>query len=163
MPTVKLWPARTVCSNDMEPLHPNDPMWKLLGNAREAGPRPNFTQNVVRKARQTPQARGWWQGLKEWIQDHPAACPRMALAGAAAILLVCVIIWPFDGRETAPVVVDAPVRTVPANADQTAAIEESPLVADVETQWENMDRIDALLAIEDTSTFSDSEIMFLLY
>ena len=48
----------------MEPLSPQDPIKHLLAQAREVEVRPNFTQNVLRAARQTPQDRGWLAGLR---------------------------------------------------------------------------------------------------
>ena len=50
----------------MDPIPPNDPLWKLLGQSRRVEVRPNFTQNVLRAARQTPQERGWFARLRTW-------------------------------------------------------------------------------------------------
>ncbi len=147
----------------MEPFHPNDPVWKLLGNARKIEPQPNFVQNVVRQARQTPQSRRWWQAVGDWFEGHPAALPRLAVASIAVLLVIGVMNWPHDGRSPSSVATEDSHPPAPAAVSQPAPLGESPLVADVETQWENMDHIDALLAIEDTSALSDSEIMFLLY
>ena len=52
----------------MEPFTPDDPLWKLMGNARPVVPRPNFTQNVLRAARLEPQVTGWRRRLWCWWQ-----------------------------------------------------------------------------------------------
>lgn len=148
----------------MEPFHPNDPVWKLLGNARKIEPQPNFVQNVVREARQTHQSRRWWQAVGDWFDGHPAALPRLALASVAVLLVIGVMNWPHDGGSPGSVATEDSAPPASEAVSQPAPpLGESPLVADVETQWENMDHIDALLALEDTSALSDSEIMFLLY
>jgi hypothetical protein len=48
----------------MEPFSPQDPLTKLLAQARKIEARSNFTQNVVRAARQTPQDRGWLAAVR---------------------------------------------------------------------------------------------------
>ena len=139
----------------MEPLDPNDPLWKLLGKARPVEPRPNFTQNVLRAARQTPQTRGWWPKISEWLRDSPAALPRMVLTAAAAVAFAALVAVQLRTTDTAPML----ALQTPALVTSVA---ELPLLA-VETQLESIDQVSALLALEDTSTLTDSEINFLLY
>ena len=151
----------------MEPLDPQDPLWNLLGKGRAVEPRPNFTQNVLRAARQTPQARGWWARVNGWFEDHPSAFPGVAVSAVAAVLLGMGAFFLSAPSRTMSVVVknDATpaVRTMEAPAQVSAvAAAETPLIA-VETQLENIDQVSALLALEDTSSLTDSEIGFLLY
>lgn len=151
----------------MDPLEPNDPLWKLLGKSRAVEPRPNFTQNVLRAARQTPQTRGWWAGVREWFADYSSATPRFAVGVAAAAVLVVSVISQIRPSVTAPELagkemVPAKPAEVPARQISALSAVETPLVA-VETQLENIDQVSALLALEDTSSLTDSEISFLLY
>lgn len=141
----------------MEPLEPNDPLWKLLGKGRAVEPRPNFTQNVLRAARQTPQTRGWWAKLSEWFSDHPSSLPRLATGAAIVAVLGISLASQFSPDHSSMQVAKVPSVTTP-----TAVAAEPPLLA-VETQLENLDQVSALLALEDTSTLTDSEISFLLY
>ena len=145
----------------MEPLDPNDSLWKLLGKARPVEPRPNFTQNVLRAVRQTPQTQGWWVKLSEWLQDSPSALPRMAFAAAAALTIAALVATQFRTADTSSDLarkVSEPVVEAPA----VTTVAEPPLLA-VETQLESVDQVSILLALEDTSTLTDSEINFLLY
>lgn len=141
----------------MEPLEPNDPLWKLLGKGRAVEPRPNFTQNVLRAARQTPQTRSWWAKMSEWFSDHPSALPRLAASAAVVAVVGISLASEFASHHSSSQFVKAPSVMTP-----TAAVAEPPLLA-VETQLENLDQVSALLALEDTSTLTDSEISFLLY
>ncbi len=136
----------------MEPLQPNDPLWNLLGRAKPVKPRPNFTQNVLRAARQAPQEHGLLARFREWFADRPGSFARIALTSGAALL-----IGVFALTQNAPVAQPSLVTaSVPAP-------QETPLVAEVETQIDNLEQIHALLAAEDTSGLSDREIAFLLY
>lgn len=53
----------------MDPLTPDDPLWKLLGQSRPVELRPDFVRNVLRAARQTPQDKGWLASLKARWQE----------------------------------------------------------------------------------------------
>ncbi len=161
----------------MEPLDPNDPLSKLLDQARSIEPRGNFTQNVLREARQTPQDRGWLASVRSWLTDTPAAVPAFRLAAMTAILTIVAVAWwkQESAVSSAPSVAEvipeppAPVQSMAAKSspveivDSESLLEESPLVPEVETQWQNLDHLDALLAVEDTSMLSDSQIAFILY
>lgn len=143
----------------MNPLEPQDPLWKLLGKSREARVRPNFAQNVVREARNTPQERGWLAGLKRWWGEAESVLPAGRLIALAAVVLVgglAWVKWAEDGAAKAEVAVAAPLV-------ETARMTEAPLVPEVETQLESLDYLDELLALEDTSALTDREIAYLLY
>lgn len=144
-----------------DPLQPNDPLWNLLGKAKQPEIRGNFVPDVLREARQTPQSRGWWTGVVEWFQDSPAALPRLAVAAAAVAALVGLTVMQISSPQPQQAEVAAAINIT--ETSQSPAVAEPPLVADVESQWENTEHIDALLAMEDVSTFTDSEIAFLLY
>jgi hypothetical protein len=143
----------------MNPLEPQDPLWKLLGKGREADVRPNFVQNVVREARQTPQERGWWVGLKAWWTYATGMVPVGRLVAGVAVLVVFGMVAVSGLKESA---VEDPVVAV-AEPESSAAAVEAPLVPEVETQLESLDYLDELLALEDTSALSDREIAYLLY
>lgn len=142
----------------MEPLSPQDPIAKLLAQARAVEVRSNFAQNVVRAARQTPQDRGWLAALRTWWEDVSLAAPAgkwaFATVSVAAIALALVIF-----------------QTQPATAPQLAKQEVPQMVlpdlpllpAAEETPWQATFDTQALLAVDDTSQLTDSEIGFLLY
>ncbi len=144
-----------------DPLQPNDPLWNLLGKARQPEPRGNFSQNVMRAARHTPQTRGWLAAVMDWLRESPSALPRLAVAAAAVLAIAGIAVMQVrDAASSSEQTVAAARTTEPL---LTAAVPVPPLVADVESQWENTQHIDALLAMEDASAFTDSEIAFLLY
>lgn len=142
----------------MEPLSPQDPIAKLLAQARKVEVRSNFAQNVARAARQTPQDRGWLAALRAWWEDVSFAAPGAKWAFASvtvAALALALVIF----------------QTQPA-AEQQVAHQEVPAViaSDLpllpeaaETPWEATFDTQALLAVDDTSQLTDSEIGFLLY
>ena len=142
----------------MEPLDPNDPLWNLLGKARRVEPRPNFTRNVLRTARQTPQAAGWWAALMSRFQDQPASLPRMLAGVAAAVVVAAAAVLQWTASEPATMAQLKPSRPHAV----AVTVVEAPILA-VEAQLESMDQVSALLALEDTSSLTDSEISFLLY
>ena len=142
----------------MEPLSPEDPIAKLLAQARAVEVRTNFAQNVVRAARQTRQDRGWLAALHTWWEDVSLAAPAAKWAFAtvtlAALALALVIFQTQPAAETQLAKQEAPVMAVP----------DMPLlVAAAETPWEATFDTQALLAVDDTSQLTDSEIGFLLY
>lgn len=144
----------------MEPLSPQDPIAKLLAQARKVEVRSNFAQNVVRAARQTPQDRGWLAALRSWWEDvsfaAPAAKWAFATVTVAALALALVIFQTQPAAETQLAQQEAPVMAAPAPALPL-------LAAAAETPWEATFDTQALLAVEDTSQLTDSEIGFLLY
>ena len=142
----------------MEPLSPQDPIAKLLAQARAVEVRANFAQNVVRAARQTPQERGWRAALRIWWEDVSSAAPAAKWAFAtvtvAALALALVIFQTQPTAETQLANQETPVTTVP----------DLPLLhAAAETPWEATFNTQALLAEDDTTQLTDSEIGFLLY
>lgn len=141
----------------MEPFSPQDPVAKLLAQPRRIEARSNFTQNVVRAARNTPQDRGWLASLRAWWEDltyTPAAGRWVLAVGAAAAIALTFVVVQTQPSATTQVV----EQTVPALSDP-----ELPLLPAAETPWETAYQTEALLAVDDTSQFTDSEIGFLLY
>lgn len=144
----------------MEPLDPNDPLWKLLGKSRDVKVRPNFVQNVVREARNTPQERGWWAKCLHWGRSPGEAFPVGKIVGFAAVaLMASAAFW----LEKAPDSPQTPVVVEATKGVNVLQVEQLPLVSEVETQLESLDHADALLALEDTNGLSDREIAYLLY
>jgi len=138
----------------MEPFSPQDPLGRLLGRARPVEPRPNFTQNVLRAARQLPQRMSLRERLAEWC----ASVSRPALAGACAVvaagLLALQTVRNGNGTDVSP----------SGRANSVAAVEgASDGEADVATALDNMDQLSTLLAHTDARTMTDTEVAFLLY
>lgn len=145
----------------MEPLSPNDPLWKLLGKARPVEPRSNFLPNVLREARNTPQQTSWGSRVNENFSAWLASLQRPALMGLAAFVIAVLLVTLFDRpvSETSP---EAPVAK--ASAIQPLADEEMALIADdLILPTAGLDHMEALVAMEDTSSLTDNEIAFLLY
>jgi hypothetical protein len=139
----------------MDPLTPNDPLWKLLGKSRRIEARPNFTQNVLRAARQTPQERGWFARLRTWA-TFPER-PGLAWAVAAAVALAAGLVL-MQPTGSAPEVAQQPAE-VPALLLET----DFPLVDGYDTQWQNLEQMGDLLAVQDSALLTDREIHLLLY
>ncbi|HEY1080789.1 MAG TPA: hypothetical protein VGE29_00920 [Prosthecobacter sp.] len=146
----------------MEPLSPNDPLWDVLGKAKPVKPRPNFAQNVVRQARQTPQERGWLAQLKGWwLESGTAKSGFTWAATAAAIALAATTALVSPGpQEGSPSL--AAVSAASVSSPETGDAE-FPLVPEFETEWKNLEQVGDLLAVNDTSLLTDSEINLLLY
>lgn len=154
----------------MNPLEPNDPLWKLLGQSRDVETRSNFAQNVARLARNTPQQRSWWSRVRAWWVESESPLPMRGLMAAAAVVTLAgwaAVSFLNEGASVSnahSVVAPSPALTTPAPASPPVAQGvEVPLVAEVETQLESLDYLDALLALEDTSSLTDKEIAYLLY
>lgn len=150
----------------MDPFTPNDPVWKLLGKARPVEPRPNFTQNVLRAARNTPQERGWWPSFRASAGTWLASMQRPALvATAAAVVATLAAIWfeqPSSTHATAPVLAQSQAQS--QGAAQMVADDDLALIAnDVNIPLDGVNHMDVLVAMDDTSALTDSEIAFLLY
>jgi hypothetical protein len=162
----------------MEPFSPNDPVFKLLGKAKTVEPRPNFTQNVLRAIRQEPPPATFWSRVKTWGIRWAGGTPGAAWAGVAvATVLTALLIWPSSGPEPEPaagpsqpaLLAEAPRPAVAAPAaavvpglgevqEETAFVEST-----VASEFESMDQLSVLLAQQDTSALTDSEIALLLY
>lgn len=143
----------------MEPLTPNDPLWNLLGKARRAEPRPDFVQNVVRAARQTPQDRGWLAGIRAWWQQRDSAAAGLAWAAAALIALLGISLVGTPSAETTA----ASQAAVHSTVQEPALNTDDFLVPEFETEWKNLETMGDLLVVHDTSQFTDREIQLLLY
>ena len=130
-------------------------MTKLLAQARRIEARSNFTQNVVRAARQTPQDRGCLASLRAWWEDlsYAPAAGRWALAAGAAAAIALTFAVVHTQPESASAIAEQPTVVVP----------EVPLLPAAETPWETAYQTEVLLAVDDTTQFTDSEIGFLLY
>lgn len=145
----------------MEPLSPNDPLWDVLGKAKPVKPRPNFAQNVVRQARQTPQERGLLAQLKGWWLESGTAKSGFAWAAvAAAVALAATTALVSPGPQES---YSSLAAVSPASVSSQAADTEFPLVPEFETEWKNLEQVGDLLAVNDTSLLTDSEINLLLY
>ncbi len=145
----------------MEPLNPNDPLWKLLGQSRPVEPRSNFAQNVLREARNTAQETGWWPQLQSALRDWLTVDTRRPLlAGAAAVVLAAMTaVWLVPSAPVAEVAASKAAVSAQALADEDMAL----IANSTDTPLEALNHVDALVALTDTSSLSDKEIAFLLY
>ncbi|MBL9147022.1 MAG: hypothetical protein JNM99_25285 [Verrucomicrobiaceae bacterium] len=146
----------------MEPLPPNDPLWKLLGKARPVEPRSNFLPNVLREARNTPQQTSWWSSVREDFSAWLTSLQRPALMSVAAFVIVALVVTLLERpvAETS----DAATPVAKTAAIQPLADEEMALIADdFSLPTAGLDHMEALVAMEDTSSLTDNEIAFLLY
>jgi hypothetical protein len=138
----------------MEPFSPQDPLSKLLGQARPVEPRPNFTQNVLRAVRQLPQRMTLRERLAEWC----ASLSRPALAGACAVVAAGLLAFQTlqDGTD-----IDVSSR----QDGPSLAVTEDVLSAETEvaTTLNNMNQLSSLLAQNDAQSMTDTEVAFLVY
>jgi len=142
----------------MDPLTPNDPLWKLLGKARPVQVRGNFLANVLREARNTPQDKGWVYRLVSLLKGEALPWLRPALAVALVALLG--LVWlPQSSKTSISIVAVAKTEAVAPLADAEMAL----IANDVDLALEGMNHLDTLIAMEDTSALTDTEIAFLLY
>ncbi len=141
----------------MDPLTPDDPLWKMLGQSRQVELRPQFVQNVVRAARQTPQDKGWLASLKARWQEGSWAQNGLSWAAAAAIAIFGMVSMLPEGNpdSNAPVSVAQVSELDPHAADF--------LVPEFESEWQNLEQMGDLLVVNDTTVLTDQEIQMLLY
>lgn len=139
----------------MDPLTPNDPLWKLLGEARKVELCGNFTANVLRAARNTPQDKRGLARVWALLKGESAAWLRPALALSLAVLGV--LIWLPESKNN--VHTQVAVAALPSLSDEDMAL----IANDVDLALESMNHLDTLVAMEDTSALTDTELAFLLY
>jgi hypothetical protein len=152
----------------MEPFSKDDPLHKLLGKGRAVEPRPNFTQNVLRAVRQEPQKLGFWERCRVWL-DEEGGFKRLnqSILAAAAVLTLSLVLWKQAGTTTGnPTDM---VATSPSGGSSSAqAVEavpttEVPVEAVVTSELESLDHLSVMLAQQNTSAMTDSEIASFLY
>lgn len=153
----------------MEPFSKDDPLHQLLGKSRSVEPRPNFTQNVLRAVRQEPQKVGFWERCRAWLEEGGGArvlWRGSAIAAGAAVLVFSLVFW---NQQTDSALPSKPVELVqvtpttpaaPAGGQTPAA--ELPVEA-VASELENLDHLRVMLAQQNTSALTDSEIASFLY
>jgi hypothetical protein len=154
----------------MDPFPKDDPLYQLLGQSRSVEPRPNFTQNVMRTVRNTPQDRGWWAAMVAGWESFPRFGVRVRLVAATgALAAVVAMLWmtnlsfgPFPDGSSAPVAAVTftadPVFAVVDSGD-SATSDESVVVSELDS----IDQLSDLLASQDTRSLTDGEIAMLLY
>ncbi len=143
----------------MEPLTPNDPLWNVLGQAKPVKPRPNFVQNVIREARQTPQEHGWLAGLKGWWLERESGGSSLAWA-AAVVLLAAGVTALWQSESGGPSV--SPQASVSVTPDHVLS-EEELFLSGFERELKKLHAESELVAVQDTSELTATEIRMLLY
>lgn len=154
----------------MEPFSKDDPLHKLLGKSRAAEPRPNFTQNVLRAVRQEPQKVGFWERCRAWLEEEggfKTLC--QGTVAAAAVLTLSLVVWKQTATPTGSPA-DMVATSTPADSRPTpeaVAVEAAPAtqmpVELVASELESLEHLSVMLAQQDTSAMTDSEIASLLY
>lgn len=139
----------------MEPFSPQDPVSKLLGQARPVEPRPNFTQNVLRAVRQSPQRMSLRERLAEWC----ASFSRPALAGVCSVAVA--VLLAFQTVRQGTPVSDSPRLEVASFITAT----EDALSTDayLATTLDDMNQLSTLLAQNDAQAMTDTEVAMLVY
>ena len=147
----------------MNPLEPNDPLWQLLGKTREVKVRGNFVQNVVREARNTPQDRGLFVAVKDWVRGESRGAVAWLRPGLALGALVLLGWMSLNLGSTGPseVAVQAEVATPVMSAEEEAMIQLADALPTM--PLETVNEMDALLAMDDAAVLTDTELAFLLY
>lgn len=143
----------------MEPLTPNDPLWNVLGQAKPVKPRPNFVQNVVRAARQTPQEHGWLVSLKAWWQGRQSVGGSLAWAAVVVLLAAGVsVLWQSESEGPSALTQES----VSVIHDQVLS-EEELFLSSFERELKKLHAESELVAVQDTSELTATEIRMLLY
>jgi hypothetical protein len=152
----------------MEPFSKDDPLHKLLGKGRAVEPRPNFTQNVLRAVRQEPQKLGFWERCRAWL-DEEGGFKKLnhGILAAAAVLTLSLVVWKqadTSAGNPADVVSTSPSSdSSPAQAVEAVPATEMPVEAVVTSELESLDHLSVMLAQQNTSAMTDSEIASFLY
>jgi|GEM_PF-2045727 len=146
----------------MEPFSKDDPLYDLLGKSRKAEPRTNFTQDVMRSIRHTPQRRSWWEKIHDFFGE--LSMPRAACAAVVMAGFVMAALWISREQGTTTVVFVEPPASGQSLLFQAENSEpESPQDTSVLSELNSMDEFSDLLASQDTSSLTDGEIAMLLY
>ncbi|MBU6180730.1 MAG: hypothetical protein KGR69_13780 [Verrucomicrobia bacterium] len=131
----------------MSDLQPNDPVWKILGNARSVEPSPFFARNVVREARSLGVARNGWRGrLLGLIQAHRSLW--VTSAGAVAAVAIAL-----------PALIDA-VR----NDSPSLSLDDEPAEAfDPASEMAAVEYLGQLMAVADPGQLDDDALADLFF
>ncbi len=140
---------KTPPDHDPNEIPENDPVWKLLGSARDVQAGPRFAERCIRRARLEPAAlpASWWA---RWFASP---VPVAALAGAAAAIAVGWfalsggLLNPSSGSPHG----DAPV--IVADASNAEPLEHIQEVLESEL---------LLVAVDNLDEFSDAELLVLI-
>ncbi|TLD70189.1 hypothetical protein FEM03_13435 [Phragmitibacter flavus] len=151
----------------MDPFPKDDPLHQLLGKTRAVEPRPNFTQNVMRTVRNTPQDRGWRVSLMARLENFPrlklaATTGAMAIAAAVALALLVTNNSQESSTSSPGIIIasaSAESATLPVDLVETSTPDESIVASELDS----MDQLSDLLASQDTTSLTDGEIAMLLY
>ncbi len=148
----------------MEPLSPQDPLHQLLGKARQVEPRANFTQNVMRAARQVPQQQSVWARFADWFFETPIrlsyTAGSLATLGLVALSL---LMWSAIGTVPNQTVQVKPTASQTKQALAQAYREDMGTEPDFAADLDSMNPLTELLAQQETIPLSDSDIGLLLY
>jgi hypothetical protein len=152
----------------MEPFSKDDPLHKLLGKSRVAEPRPNFTQNVLRAVRQEPQRVGFWERCRAWLGEESGFRKlNHGILAVATVLTLSLLLWKQPGPPTGNPSDVARTSTSAGTSSSPAAVEtaaaDMPVEAVVASELETLDHLSVMLAQQNTSAMTDSEIASLLY
>jgi len=147
----------------MEPFSPQDPLSKLLSNARPVEPRPNFTANVLRAIRQEPQRESFWVRLSQrWLTPQPALALGAVAVAASLVTLLAMHPWSAHSLRGNTGQLSGMGGAMGANRVSKFS-PPVPSENEVAAEWDGMNELGELLVQRDPSTMSDSDIAALLY
>lgn len=148
----------------MEPFTEKDPVYQLLGKAKKVEPRAQFTQDVMRAIRQEEHKTSYFRRFTASLASLWSRSP--ILTGSLATSTLALLIGAL--ALTSPK--DSPSSSIPHVAHTTAPAlqapsqEAFPLSSEnAESEWEKIEELDHLLAIQSTTSLTDSQIALLLY
>ena len=146
----------------------NDPVWKLLDKAKPVEIDPFFAKKTVREARRLEENRGglskFFSGIGSWL-----TLPRLATAAAAVAVVTFAVSQLNDPARPAGAtasVETAPEETVAPNEKHIEALvniyAEAP-VEELDDQFQSIDYLDNLVAVQDAALLTDEDIAALLF
>lgn len=133
----------------METPEKDDPVWKLLDEARPVEPGAMFSRNVVREARNTPQTSALG-GVLLQLRGFFGTAYRPVLAASAVAAVVAIAVVVSTGPQD--------TTSQPSFAQVEAVVTEESF-----DYVEEVDYLGELMAVVDPSEFDDSALADLLF
>jgi hypothetical protein len=131
----------------MSDLEPNDPVWNVLGHAKQVEPSPFFARNVVREARHLAEMPAGFRGRMASFLSIPRAV--FATAGLALLAVTLVLLAPHGQEAT-----NGP--SLSTNEDNAEAFDPASEIANVEY-------LGQLMAVADPGQLDDAALADLFF
>jgi hypothetical protein len=131
----------------MSDLEPNDPVWNVLGHAKQVEPSPFFARNVVREARRLAvEPAGLWGRITSFLSIPRAV---FATAGVALIALTFVLLAPRGPEAT--------------NGSSLSTNEDNAEAFDPASEIANVEYLGQLMAVVDPGQLDDAALADLFF